>query len=64
MFGKSNEVEYFGVYSPDTRKVYMISADECYAEETSLRLAATGKQGKNQYSDFLSAAGLPAILSL
>lgn len=28
----------------------MIHVDECFVGEMSLRLASTGKQGKNQYS--------------
>lgn len=49
--GYEGEVEYFGIYSPDTRKVYMIHIDECYVGAMSLRLMSTGKQGKNQYSE-------------
>ena len=48
--GYRGDIEYFGVYSPDTRKVYMIHVDECPVGETSLRLEPTGKQGKNQFS--------------
>jgi hypothetical protein len=48
--GYQGDAEYFGIYSPDTRKVYMIQVDECFVGEMSLRLASTGKQGKNQYS--------------
>ncbi len=48
--GYEGDAEYFGVYSPDVRKVYMIHVDECPVGETSLRLEATGKQGKNQFS--------------
>ena len=48
--GYRGEVEYFGIYSPDMRKVYMIHVDECPVGETNLRLEPTGKQGKNQFS--------------
>jgi len=48
--GYQGEVEYFGVYSPYIRKVYMIHIDECPIGETNLRLESTRKQGKNQYS--------------
>lgn len=48
--GYRGDAEYFGVYSPDTRKVYMIHVDDCPIGETSLRLEHTGKQGKNQFS--------------
>lgn len=48
--GYEGYAEYFGVYSPDTRKVYMIRVDECYIGDISLRLTSTGKQGKNQFS--------------
>ncbi len=48
--GYQGDAEYFGIYSPDTRKVYMIHVDECFVGEMSLRLSSTGKQGKNQYS--------------
>ncbi|HLZ61963.1 MAG TPA: group I intron-associated PD-(D/E)XK endonuclease [Ktedonosporobacter sp.] len=48
--GYRGEVEYFGVYSPDTRKVYLIDVDKCPVGETTLRLEPTGKQGENQFS--------------
>ncbi len=48
--GYQGYAEYFGIYSPDTRKVYMIHVDECPVGETNLRLTPTGKQGKNMYS--------------
>ncbi len=48
--GYQGDAEYFGISSPDTRKVYMMHVDECFVGEMSLRLASTGKQGKNQYS--------------
>jgi hypothetical protein len=48
--GYQGYAEYFGIYSSDTRKVYMMHVDECYVGEMSLRLAPTGKQGKNKYS--------------
>jgi len=48
--GYKGDAEYFGIYSSDTRKVYMIHVDECPIGETSLRLEYTGKPGKNQYS--------------
>ena len=49
--GYQGYIEYFSIYSPDTRKVYMIHVDECYVGEMSFRLALTGKRGKNQYSE-------------
>jgi hypothetical protein len=45
------QAEKFGIYSSETRKVYLIPVDECSVNQTSLRLELTGKQGKNQYSD-------------
>jgi hypothetical protein len=48
--GYRGEVEYFGIYNPDMRRVYMIQVDECPVGETNLRLEPTGKQGKNQFS--------------
>lgn len=48
--GYKGEAEYFGLYSPDTRKVYMVRVDECSVGVMSVRLTPTGKQGKNQYS--------------
>ena len=48
--GYQGRAEYFGIYSPDTRKVYLIQADECPIGETSLRLESTAKRGKNQFS--------------
>ena len=44
--GYIGDAEYFGIYSPDTRKVYMIHVDECAVNQTSLHL---GEQGKNQF---------------
>ena len=49
--GYQGYAEYFGIYSPDTRKAYMIHVNECPINQTSLRLEPTGKQGKNQYSE-------------
>jgi hypothetical protein len=48
--GYKGSAEYFGIFSPDTRKVYMIHVDECPVGETNLRLISTGR-GRNQYSD-------------
>src|SRR5712692_1807860 len=48
--GYHGDAEYFGLYSPDTKRVYMIHVDECPVGNTNLRLEPTGKQGKNQYS--------------
>jgi len=48
--GYRGDAEYFGIYSPETRRVYLIHVDECPVNQTSLRLEPTGKQGKNQYS--------------
>lgn len=49
--GYRGYAEYFGIYSPETRRVYLIHVDECPVNQTSLRLEPTGKQGKNQYSE-------------
>lgn len=48
--GYQGYAEYFGIYSPDTRKVYLIRVNECHVGEMNLRMVLTGKQGKNQYS--------------
>jgi PD-(D/E)XK endonuclease len=48
--GYRGDAEYFGVYSHELRKVYLIEVDECPVGDTSLRLIDTGKQWKNQYS--------------
>jgi hypothetical protein len=50
MRGYVGDVEYFGVYSPDTKKVYLVPVNESSAQTTSLRLKPTGKIGKNQFS--------------
>ena len=44
------DAEYFGVYSHELRKVYLIHVDECPVGHTSLRLIDTGKW-KNKYSE-------------
>lgn len=46
--GYQGQAEYFGIYSPETKGVYLIHVDECPIGETSLRLVSTGK-GRNQY---------------
>ena len=48
--GYQGDAEYFGVYSHELRKVYLIHVNECPVGDTSLRLTPTGKQGKNMYS--------------
>ncbi len=48
--GYRGDAEYFGVYSHDLRKVYMILVDECPVNQTSLRMIDTGNSRKNQYS--------------
>lgn len=48
--GYHGQAEYFGVYSHELRKVYLIRVDECPVGDTSLRLTPTGKHGKNMYS--------------
>ena len=45
--GYQGEAEYFGAFSHELRKVYLIHVDECPVGETNLRLEPTGKQGKN-----------------
>jgi hypothetical protein len=49
--GYRGYAEYLGIYSSETRRVYLIPVDECSVHQTSLRLEPTGKQGKNQYSE-------------
>ena len=44
------DAEYFGVYSHELRRVYLIRVDECPVNQTSLRLIDTGSSWKNQYS--------------
>jgi hypothetical protein len=48
--GYHGEAEYFGIYSHELRKVYLIHVDECPVNQTSLRLIDTGSSWKNQYS--------------
>ena len=48
--GYHGQAEYFGVYSHELRKVYLIHVDECPVGDTSLRLIDTGSTRKNQYS--------------
>jgi hypothetical protein len=48
--GYHGEAEYFGIYSHQLRKVYLIHVDECPVNQTSLRLIDTGSSWKNQYS--------------
>ncbi len=48
--GYQGYAEYFGIYSYNLRKVYMVHVDECPVGETNLRLEPTGKQGKNRFS--------------
>jgi hypothetical protein len=48
--GYRGQAEFFGVYSHNLRKVYLIRVDECPIGDTSLRLIDTGNQWKNQYS--------------
>jgi hypothetical protein len=48
--GYNGDAEYFGVYSHELRKVYLIQVEECPVGSTSLRLIDTGSRWKNQYS--------------
>jgi len=48
--GYQGDGEYFGVYSHNLRKTYMIHVDKCPIGDTNLRLEPTGKQGKNAFS--------------
>jgi hypothetical protein len=48
--GYHGDAEYFGIYSHELRKVYLIHVDECPVNQTSLRLIDTGSSWKNQYS--------------
>ena len=47
--GYHGDAEYFGVYSPDTRKVYMIHVDECVVNQIALHLENPWENGKNQF---------------
>ena len=49
--GYKGSAEYFGIFSPDMRKVYMIHVDECPVGGTNLRLEPTGRRRTNQYRD-------------
>lgn len=46
--GYQGDAEYFGVYSPYTRKVYMIQVDECVVNQIALHLESAWEKGKNQ----------------
>jgi hypothetical protein len=48
--GYHGDAEYFGVYSHELRRVYLIHVNKCPVGETSLRLTDTGSKWKNQYS--------------
>lgn len=48
--GYRGSIEYFGVYSSDTRKVYLIPIEKCPIGDTNLRLEGSGRPGKNQFS--------------
>ena len=48
--GYHGDAEYFGVYSHELRKVYLIHVDECPVGNTSLRLKDMDNKWKNQYS--------------
>ena len=46
--GYQGHAEYFGIYTPETKRVYLIHVNECPIGETSLRLVSTGK-GRDPY---------------
>ena len=48
--GYHGDAEYFGVFSHELRKIYLIHVDECPVNQTSLRLIDTRSSWKNQYS--------------
>jgi len=48
--GYNGDAEYFGVYSHDLRRVYMIHVNECPVGTTNLRLEPAGKNWGNHYS--------------
>jgi len=48
--GYNGDAEYFGVYSHDSRRVYMIHVNECPVGTTNLRLEPAGKNWGNHYS--------------
>ncbi len=50
MRGYRGDAEYFGVYSRELKKIYLIHVDECPVGNTSLRLIDTGGKWKNGYS--------------
>lgn len=54
--GYHGDAEYFGIYSQELRKVYLIHVDECPVGNTSLRLKDMGNKWKNQYSDSVRRA--------
>jgi PD-(D/E)XK endonuclease len=54
--GYHGDAEYFGIYSQELRKVYLIHVDECPVGNTSLRLKDMGNKWKNQYSDSMRRA--------
>jgi len=49
--GYHGDAEYFGVYSHELRKVYLIHVDACPIGNASLHLIDTDNKWKNQYSE-------------
>jgi len=54
--GYWGDIEYFGVYSHDLRKVYLIHVDECHVGNTNLYITPTGKFVRNQFSNAIRMA--------
>src|SRR5215467_10233038 len=48
--GYQGYAEYFGVYSHDLRKVYLIRVDVCPVGDTNLYITPTGRFVRNQFS--------------
>jgi len=48
--GYQGDAEYFGVYSHDLRKVYLIRVDACLVGNTNLYITPTGRFVRNQFS--------------
>jgi hypothetical protein len=54
--GYLGDAEYFGLYSHDLRKVYLIHVDECHVGNMNLYIAPTGKFVRNQFSNGIHLA--------
>ncbi len=54
--GYRGDAEYFGVYSHELKKVYLIYVDKCPVGITNLYITPTGKFVRNQFSTGLRLA--------